>query len=341
MGDERKKRVNRNNDNDNEKKQRFSFFGFGRKDGPGVDPNEEPILKNPNFGNFFVFYFRKFRELLSINMLLVFGNFPIFFFFIARAGYFGIKSSAPYYQMFAPLFGAYQINPSPVTAALYGIYGIQVPITVNTVGTLVLYALTFLLIFTFGLVNTGVTYLLRNMLRGEPVFFMSDFFNTIKKNRKQALALGIIDALAIFLLGHDVVYFWNHLDSVMMYIFFYVSLLMFVVLIFMRFYAYIMVVTFDLTIKKIIKNSLIFAILGIKRNIVALIGYIFVFALNYYVFALYIPLGIILPFIIVPATLMAINVYTAYPKIKEIMIDPYYTEDGKPISEEPTSETQD
>ncbi len=341
MGDERKKRVNRNNDNDNEKKQRFSFFGFGRKDGPGVDPNEEPILKNPNFGNFFVFYFRKFRELLSINMLLVFGNFPIFFYFIARAGYFGIKSSAPYYQMFAPLFGAYQITPSPLTAALYGIYGIQVPITVNTVGTLVLYALTFLLIFTFGLVNTGVTYLLRNMLRGEPVFFMSDFFNTIKKNRKQALALGIIDALAIFLLGHDVVYFWNHLDSVMMYIFFYVSLLMFVVLIFMRFYAYIMVVTFDLTIKKIIKNSLIFAILGIKRNIVALIGYIFVFALNYYVFALYIPLGIILPFIIVPATLMAINVYTAYPKIKEIMIDPYYTEDGKPISEEPTSETQD
>lgn len=341
MGDERKKRVNRNNDNDNEKKQRFSFFGFGRKDGPGVDPNEEPILKNPNFGNFFVFYFWKFRELLSINMLLVFGNFPIFFFFIARAGYFGIKSSAPYYQMFAPLFGAYQITPSPLTAALYGIYGIQVPITVNTVGTLVLYALTFLLIFTFGLVNTGVTYLLRNMLRGEPVFFMSDFFNTIKKNRKQALALGIIDALAVFLLGYDVVYFWNHLDSVMMYIFFYVSLLMFVVLIFMRFYAYIMVVTFDLTIKKIIKNSLIFAILGIKRNIVALIGYIFVFALNYYVFALYIPLGIILPFIIVPATLMAINVYTAYPKIKEIMIDPYYTEDGKPISEEPTSETQD
>ena len=341
MGDERKKRVNRNNDNDNEKKQRFSFFGFGRKDGPGVDPNEEPILKNPNFGNFFVFYFRKFRELLSINMLLVFGNFPIFFFLFSRAGYFGIKSTMPDEWLFAPLFGAYQINPSPVISALYGIYGKQIPIVVNTVGTLVLHYLTYLVIFTFGPVNTGVTYLLRNMLRSEPVFFMSDFFNTIKKNRKQALALGIIDALAIFLLGHDVVYFWNHLDSVMMYIFFYVSLLMFVVLIFMRFYAYIMVVTFDLTIKKIIKNSLIFAILGIKRNIVALIGYIFVFALNYYVFALYIPLGIILPFIIVPATLMAINVYTAYPKIKEIMIDPYYTEDGKPISEEPTSETQD
>jgi uncharacterized membrane protein YesL len=340
MGDERKKRTNRSSNNDNEKKRRFSFFGFGRKDGPGVDPNEEPILKNPNFGNFFVFYFRKFRELLSINLLLVFGNFPIFFFLFSRAGYFGIKSTMPDEWLFAPLFGAYQINPSPVISALYGIYGKQIPIVVNTVGTLVLHYLTYLVIFTFGPVNVGITYLLRNMLRGEPVFFMSDFFQTIKKNLKQAISLGIIDILGLFLLIYDVIFFWNSLNSVMMYIFFYLSLLMLVVFIFMRFYAYLMLVTFDLKIKKIIKNSLIFAILGIKRNIVALVGYIFVFAFNYCALAIYFPIGIILPFVIVPATLMAINVYTAYPKIKEIMIDPYYTEDGKPISDEPASDTQ-
>ena len=82
MGDERKKRTNRSSNNDNEKKQRFSFFGFGRKDGPGVDPNEEPILKNPNFGNFFVFYFRKFRELLSINLLPCVRQLPYLLFLI-------------------------------------------------------------------------------------------------------------------------------------------------------------------------------------------------------------------------------------------------------------------
>ena len=41
-----------------------------------------------------------------------------------------------------------------------------------------------------------------------------------------------------------------------------------------------------------------------------------------------------LPFVLTFATCAYIGVYAAYPKIKEIMIDPYYNENGEETEEE-------
>ena len=41
---------------------------------------------------------------------------------------------------------------------------------------------------------------------------------------------------------------------------------------FMRFYIYLLLVTFDLSIRKILKNALIFTMLGIKRNLMGFLG---------------------------------------------------------------------
>ncbi len=182
------------------------------------------------------------------------------------------------------------------------------------------------MLLTFGPVTAGVTYILRNMLRGESVFLWSDFWHTIKRNLRQSLIMGILDLLLIFLLYNDVTFFLAEIndDSYMMLILFFISLLMFVVYMMMRFYMYHIMITFDLSVFKIFKNSLIFSILGIKRNIMAVIGFIIVLAFNYLLFAVFIPLGIILPFVIVPALLMAIETYAAFPVIKKYMIDPYY-----------------
>lgn len=312
-----------------EKKEKRGFNWFNRYnlDGKGVDKDEPKILENPGVANFFKFYWRKLSQLLSVNLLMVFGNFPIFFYFIYKAGYFGVESSAPYYQAFAPLYGAEMMKNSPVTSALYGIFGIQVPISANTGTTLIFLGLTALLFFTFGPVNVGITYLCRNMLKEEPVFMMQDFFYAIKKNFKQGLLLGILDLAALLLLGYDISYFFNNLTSTSMYIMFYMSILMFIIFFMMRFYMYHILITFDLSIFKILKNSLIFSLLGIKRNLMGLLGFLIVLAFNYFMFGLYIPIGVVLPFIIVPATLMLIETYVAYPKIKEYMIDPYYSDD--------------
>ena len=40
----------------------------------------------------------------------------------------------------------------------------------------------------------------------------------------------------------------------------------------MRFYTYLMMVTFNMKLGKIFKNALIFTVMGFKRNILALLG---------------------------------------------------------------------
>lgn len=311
---------------DEKKKKKFNWFGLYAVDGKGVDKNEPPILDNPTIGKFFKLFGRQWSRLISVNLMMVFGNFPIFFYLIYRAGYFGLPVTAPYYQQFIPLSGAAMFEHSPVIAALYGTFGIQISTTVNTTATLAFLWLTALLLLTFGPVNAGITYITRGMVREEPIFLWSDFWHTIKKNFRQALPLGIIDLLALLLLGNDITFFWGNLTSFGMYMMFYISIFMFLIYFIMRFYIYHIMITFDLPIKKIIKNSLIFTMLGIKRNLMGLVGCIVVIAVNYLIFGTYIPVGIVLPFVITPAVMMLIESYVAYPKIKQYMIDPYYAD---------------
>ena len=87
-----------------------------------------------------------------------------------------------------------------------------------------------------------------------------------------------------------------------------------------------MLITFDLSIFKMLKNALIFALLGFKRNLTAVIGMVLFCLLCYAVLLIYIPLGLLTPFLLIFGTCSFMAMYAAFPKIKEIMIDPYYTE---------------
>lgn len=89
-----------------------------------------------------------------------------------------------------------------------------------------------------------------------------------------------------------------------------------------------MLVTFELSTFKLFKNALIFAVIGAKRNIPALLGAAVIILLNYLLIGLFMPLGITLPLVITVGAVWYIMIYAAYPKIKEIMIDPYYNSDA-------------
>jgi len=93
-----------------------------------------------------------------------------------------------------------------------------------------------------------------------------------------------------------------------------------------RFYIYLMAVTFDMKISKIFKNALIFIVLGIKRNIMALIGLAAVTAIAILFIVLFLPMGLgvtlVLPFIYYLGTCGFIYTYAAYPIIEKYMIQP-------------------
>lgn len=310
-------------------KKKFKFFrNIYNKDGPGVEKDEIKAMEDPSLINFFKLVKRKFGRLVSVNALYLLANFPIIFFLIQMSGYVRTEFSANTYSMFPVIYGTSLFEPSsPAVASLMGIFGRVTSGYAHTTLSIILMLLSFSVVFTFGPANVGTTYILRNMAREEPVFLWTDFKYAVKRNIKQALPMGIIDAVLIFLLVYDIAWFnvnINHSSLVTpMLIISWAALLLYF---FMRLYIYLMIVTFDLKLTKILKNAAFFAILGFKRNFMALLGIVVMVVLTLGLCIFFLPIGIVIPFTIMFSLGGFMGVYAAYPKIKQIMIDPYYAE---------------
>jgi len=165
-------------------------------------------------------------------------------------------------------------------------------------------------------------------VRGEPVFIWSDYFYAIKRNLKQGFFLGLIDAVVIFTLGFDIAYFWGRGGTFTLDFGFYVTIALIIIYFLMRFYIYLLLVTFDLSIYKILKNALIFSMLGFKRNIMGVLGIALITGLHIALLLLLIAtplsgLPIILPFLWYMAAVTFTAAYAAYPVIDRYMIAPY------------------
>ena len=307
------------------KESGFNPFRKTYSDGEGVSKEEEQIYEHPTLKNFFKLLGRRLNQILSVNLMMVFGNFPLFFALFAISGYASIHSTAPCFSVFAPLHGVMHYDSSPATAALMGIFGMQAGITVLSVTDWVFLALSALAIFTFGPVNVGCTYILRNIFRGEGIFLWHDFFYAIRRNLRQGIVCGILDAVITLLLLYDIFFFnLNYGGHTVLNMMFFAALFMAILYLIMRPYIYLMLVTFDLSILKMFKNALLFTVLGVKRNIMSLFGILLLGVLEFALLMLYFPLGVILPFVGLFSIGYMMQIYGAFPKIREIMIDPYY-----------------
>ena len=307
------------------KKKKFNIFDFLY----GKDKQEDAMGDKDaprNFSIFFKLTGRNMRRLFSLNLLLVFANFPIFLILLALSTNLHDTALAPASALAAPLYGASQFGAaSPASAALFGLHGVTTPVAYWTpLALTVLIIGGVLLLFTFGLSVIGVTYIMRNIVRGEMVFMWQDFVYAIKRNLKQGFILGLIDFLFVFLLFYDVYFFYlNFGNGTWPVVGFWASVVIFFFYFVMRFYTYLQALTFDLSIKKIFKNALIFSILGMKRNLMAVLGMICVIILNFMIFTVLQPVGIVLPLLITVALMTFMANYAAWPVVKRYMIDPY------------------
>ena len=320
----------RNLDNyDNEQdtpKKRFKLFDMNR-DGKGIYEDED---RTPTLKFFFKLFFRKFSGILKVNLFMIFQIIPIIA--IALFYFFGNKTPTVTTQTFAPLYGINMIATSNGISPILDISGIQMGIPVFS--PLFIYSMigiALALILTFGWQNVGAAYVLRGLYRGDPVFVWSDFFYGIKRNFKQGFFMGLIDALVLLILGVDFVFFYTRGGTFMLDFMYFVIFALVLIYIVMRFYIYLLLITFDLKITKIIKNALIFTALGIKRNLLALLGIVAIIAINLALIRLFLPSGfslpIVLPFVYLVGTVSFISTYAAYPVIDKYMIAPYVNDD--------------
>ena len=312
------------------------------KDGKGLSKNSKE--KSGGLKRFFTSYKDNFGKITSINIIMVIGNFPLIFLIAALSGLTKAKGLIPAYDVFQNLAGYFaNTTPSAHSMALFAQEGVQTVIYRPTTSTYILYGLSALTLFTFGIVNVGCAYLLRNIAKGDPVFVWADFWYAVKRNWKQALPFGMIDVAINFIL------IWNVYSMMMQSggnlftsTMFWSNIVLFLLYFIMRYYIYVQMVTFKLTVFKILKNSLIFSLLGFKRNMLALVGIIFGTLIETMCVVgaggILLPFGISLPFIILFSTFAYMKVYASYYKIKEVMIDPYLAEHPE---EAPVADTEE
>lgn len=269
------------------------------KAGPGIDPDAP---QKRSFFRFFDIFFRKFWHFVRTNMLYSLALIPSFvIIFLISIFILG--------RLFVNVIP--QVEPSEMS-------------TIMIIGGLIFTNL-YIALWGTGPATAGMTYIMRNFSREEHAFIWSDFKDTVKSNFKQSLAVFLID-LAVMFFAYVAIVVYSGVGGTM-------GLLRYVVYVFliiytmMHFYIYPIMITFELGLKDIYKNALLFTISKLPSNLFALLMVVIIHAglpicAIWYGGVAPILLLIILlePFVVQAFSSFLVN-FNAYPKLKKYMLD--------------------
>lgn len=200
-------------------------------------------------------------------------------------------------------------------------------ITINLV-----YSLISIPVITNGFAAAGLTNVTRNIARDKHSFGLSDFFETIKKNWKQALIAGIVNTLVYIILIFDLIFFYTNQNNGIIYtIGLGISLSILMIFLMMNFYIWTLMITFKFSIKQIYKNSFKFVIINFKNNLLcglsillSLALYVIIPILFFDYFIIILSFEILIFSFTFPAYQYLMTQYYVFPSIKKYIIDPYY-----------------
>jgi len=302
---------------------KLNIFNMNRN-GKGVRKGEDDSLTLKNMPKLF---FRKLTKLLSLNFPML----PLLLIPFIEAYLYVTANTMPSqtHPAFSSLFGLNTIAQTPGVTSLLGVFGSQFGLqTYDKLRYSIAIILIFIMAIIWGWINVGATYCARGMVKGDPVFITSDFFYAVKRNFWQGLLIGIIDFVCLAVLGFDLFYFSTRGGTLVLDFMFFALCAVLIIYMFMRYYMYMILVTFNIKTIKLFKNSLIFSILGIKRNLISLLGIVAVVGLNALLILLFWSIGLawiaiplILPAIYLMPTIVYFKAYGTWPIIEKYMID--------------------
>ena len=312
----------KNKKSDGLSKRFFSKLSGYDKDGKGVKKKKVTDKELYSLNGFFLVYKDQFWNLIILNLIFMLLISPAFCGLLSFSGIFHTRAASPSNILFAPLYGAQLALPTPAGANMLGIFGAQTAVLLRNDTTLILSYIMLVVFLTFGPANAGLTYVLRGYTRRDYVMLWGDFFRTIKKNFISSILLGAADLALMIALGFSLVYYYYSpgTDST---IFFMIMFAMCVVYAFMRFYLYILLITFKLTPFKLYKNAFILALLGVKRNVAGLLGAFAFIGLCAVIFSFSVPFGLTLPFFFLASNCGFAACFAAWANVKKYMIDPF------------------
>lgn len=267
------------------------FFGFFDYTKPGKGVEKEDF--KPSFSTFFSIFFERFWKLIQLNMIYFICSIPLLLVVI----------------IFIP---TESLNAEEHLLSLFKL----------SVGSLL-----YLSVVGIAPIITGFTYVLRNYSRDQHAWLLSDFFEHIKKNFKQASLLMLIDLFMVIMVPFIYTFYSsliNTEDVSSLYrnvAFFARTLIILASAIYfiMHFYIYQIMITFDMKLKQILKNSFIFTLAHMPRNIGILALITIVATLT---FGFTTEIGILISFILSVSLIGYIVNFIVQPVISKHMIKP-------------------
>lgn len=212
-----------------------------------------------------------------------------------------------------------------------------------------IYVLCCIPVVTIGPATAGMTKVLKNWSIDKNAFVWMDFKEAFKKNFGRAFLVGIIDLLAYSGIATGI-YMYTRLilaaaemevSAAVYYVLLVVTLSAGVTFTIANYYIYLMMVSTNLSMKDIAKNSLYLAFLAPGKNLIA---FVFNIILPMIVFVLAFGVNfqfvLLLPFFPV-AFVGFIVCYVCYPVVQKYVINPYYEENGEQNPESPAAVNAD
>lgn len=195
-----------------------------------------------------------------------------------------------------------------------------------------LYVLFCIPVVTIGPATAGFTKILRNYAREEHAFLWGDFIETFKKNFKQAFLFSLLDLFVYAFLLFDFFALQSVANRVMATISMAAILLTVTVWTFMHYYIYSMMITFNLTLRQLLKNAFIFCWAGFIRNLLltVILALVTILAIQNLDIRFLLFLAVTLYFSFCG---LLIN-FMVNPLIKKHMIDGYDPQTGERLQEE-------
>lgn len=277
----------------------MGIFNRYLKEGKGVSKDEPEEYR---FFLFFKLFFRKFSKLIILNLIYFLTLLPLII---------GIYLSV-------------NVNPDIVkTPQLI----FSRPLFVYT-GDIIGLVLMILSVFVSAPATAGFVFVIRNFQRQEHAWIFSDFKDQFVKNYKQSVLVGVMD-LIVYNLAYVAFVFYafggygtafQQIKSVAPFLAAVITVIT-LVYTWMHHYMYLMMVTFKLKFKDLLKNSMIFSLAKSPTNIFLTI-----------IIAIIVFINIILPIlsIIISFSLVGyIIIFTVYPSVDKLMIQPYSKKDSE------------
>ena len=217
------------------------------KPGKGIDKNA-PKKKGLNL--FYDTYFRKFWDIIKLNLLYFVTILPCLAVVMLLAGGLANDVVGKYLPLAAQALGLDTIDINNLELAKL-VMAADIGIRIGT-------AFIFTIFVGAGPMTAGFIYILKCFINEQPVFLVSDYFKAVKSNWKQSLGVWLID-LVVYTFAYYAIRFYGGLGAPMMYLKYLLYMLLFFFTI-LHFFIYHLLISYKLPFTQLYRNSALFAI---------------------------------------------------------------------------------